>query len=430
MPLRLATAVGRITLSRQVCTCHRCGRDFLPLNRVLPQHQGVLLTRGLQELACLVALGAPYAPTAEVLRRVTHDPAVLSPRQVEDVVGDHGQQIRAHETAQAQDVLTRPGSPAQPTVLLPLSPPRRDAAWPEAVARAVEAALNAQAWETCPEGVAPADWARIVQRVRSQPQVPLPLQQVARLGPQLQPDEVLLTLDGILLGGRSQGSRLEVRIARLATISGYRYLSGLGDAFLEQVQAALLALDGPSRRLIVLADGARWIRDFIAHHLGAFPHKEVILDWYHLTKKCKELLSMVVRGRQQRREVLRRVMPRLWEGQVDAALTAFRALQGDARHPDKLAELISYLEKHRGEIPDYKQRRLNGQYNGSGSVEKACDLLVARRQKRKGMHWVERGADALCALQTLWHNRGWDRYWKFRQVLPLVGPLDPLPCAC
>ena len=130
------------------------------------------------------------------------------------------------------------------------------------------------------------------------------------------------------------------------------------------------------------------------------------------------------------RQVLRQVMSVLWEGQVDEAVLLLQGLRDEARNLDKLNELIGYLEKHRSEIPNYRQRRAHCRYNGSGSVEKSCDLLVARRQKRKGMHWIEKGADALCALQTLWHNKGWDLYWKLRQVLPLVGTPDPIPCAC
>ncbi len=52
------------------------------------------------------------------------------------------------------------------------------------------------------------------------------------------------------------------------------------------------------------------------------------------------------------------------------------------------------------------------QFNGAGLVEKENDLLVARRQKRRGMQWVPRGADVVCALRTLWFNGQWDAYWN------------------
>jgi hypothetical protein len=44
-------------------------------------------------------------------------------------------------------------------------------------------------------------------------------------------------------------------------------------------------------------------------------------------------------------------------------------------------------------------------------VEKANDLLVARRQKGKGMHWSGETSDAP-ALRTLKQNQEWKCYWQ------------------
>ncbi len=52
----------------------------------------------------------------------------------------------------------------------------------------------------------------------------------------------------------------------------------------------------------------------------------------------------------------------------------------------------------------------------SSLVEKAVDLLVAKRQKKKqGMHWTKVGADSICALHTLWMNDRWSDYWSQRR---------------
>jgi hypothetical protein len=64
---------------------------------------------------------------------------------------------------------------------------------------------------------------------------------------------------------------------------------------------------------------------------------------------------------------------------------------------------------------------LEQQYIGSGHVEKANDLIVARRQKRPGMQWSWATSNALAALRTLMLNGGWERYWQQREVLPLVA---------
>ncbi len=71
-------------------------------------------------------------------------------------------------------------------------------------------------------------------------------------------------------------------------------------------------------------------------------------------------------------------------------------------------------------IPNYRQRRREQQYIGSGQVEKANDVLVARRQKHRGMQWSEATSDGLAALRTLMLNGGWERYWVEGEVLPLM----------
>jgi len=86
-----------------------------------------------------------------------------------------------------------------------------------------------------------------------------------------------------------------------------------------------------------------------------------------------------------------------------------------------LETLLAYLQAREAWIPNYRQRRINQQYLGSGHVEKANDLIVAGRQKGRGMQWSLATSDALAALRTLMLNGGWDQYWHQRQVLRLVA---------
>jgi hypothetical protein len=82
---------------------------------------------------------------------------------------------------------------------------------------------------------------------------------------------------------------------------------------------------------------------------------------------------------------------------------------------------MAYLQARKDWMVNYRQRRIDQQYVGSGHVEKATDLIVARRQKGPGMQWSQETSDALAALRTLTLNNGWERYWQQRQVLPLVA---------
>lgn len=145
------------------------------------------------------------------------------------------------------------------------------------------------------------------------------------------------------------------------------------------------------------------------------------MDWYHLKHKCYELVSLICRGRKAKAELLGPLLLDLWQGQLDAALTRLCEYRPQTKNEPKLNELIGYLQKNRTAIPNYKQRRAHCLFIGSGQAEKANDLLVARRQKHKGMHWEDKTSDALCALKTLLLNQEWDTYWLERLVPSLTA---------
>ncbi|MDQ5853156.1 MAG: hypothetical protein M3380_14020, partial [Chloroflexota bacterium] len=270
-----------------------------------------------------------------------------------------------------------------------------------------------------PDGVAGADWERVVaaRRVEASQTV----EDLRHLGPQLETDQVLLTIDEVLTR-RQEGDRfVELRTARIATAAGYRYISGVSTAFLQQVRMAVLLALAAVGRLLLIADGARWIRTFFSDMLSAVTHKAMILDWHHLKQKCRELSSRICRTKAAKAQLLRRLYRRLWRGDVPGAITVLEAHRRASRNEAKLDELIGYLQARAPWIPNYRQRWIDRQYIGSAQVEKANDLIVARRQKNRGMQWSEATSDALAALRTLLLNGGWDRYWQEREVLPLLA---------
>jgi len=106
-------------------------------------------------------------------------------------------------------------------------------------------------------------------------------------------------------------------------------------------------------------------------------------------------------------------------GDVAAATALLDGYRPQAKDEAIVDTLIAYLQARQEWIPNYRQRRVDQQYVGSGHVEKANDLIVGRRQKRRGMQWSRETGEALAALRTLLLTGGWDRYWQ-REVLPLV----------
>ena len=183
----------------------------------------------------------------------------------------------------------------------------------------------------------------------------------------------------------------------------------------------VLLCAGRRRAALVVADGARWLRLWFAALRTQLPSSELVLDWYHLRKKCHELGRRICRGRKAKAELMRPLLRHLWRGEVDAALALLEGYRGQTRNEAVLDELLGYLRERRGCLPHYGQRRRERRYIGSGIVEQANDVLVARRQKGAGMPWRVETSDALAALRTVMLNGGWERYWSHGEVLPLVA---------
>jgi len=416
--VKVASRFGTLHLARQVFAPVADGVHVLPGNALLPPHQGIIITRGLQELACLLPQDLSFDTVSRLLSWQTQDDQVLSDTTVRNLVRTHGQLIRQAEQAEVSALLGRDDLATLTPQLIPPQQPRRRASWPAEVNAAVDAALIAGSMRPPPH-VTTADWERVLA-VRRAEQT-LSVEELRRLGPEVAPDQVLTTTDEVLTRKLARRRFNELRTARVVTTQGSRYLSGTGASFLTLLLVMVLLCAGRQRVVLVIADSARWIRNWFAALQTLWATSSLILDWFHLRKRCAELASMICQGRKAKAALLGPLYRHLWRGEVDAAIALLEAYRPQARNLERLEELIQYLRDRQPYIPNYRQRRQDCQYIGSGHVEKANDLIVAQRQKGAGMHWSEQTSDALAALRTLMLNGGWDRYWRHRQVLPLVA---------
>ena len=183
-------------------------------------------------------------------------------------------------------------------------------------------------------------------------------------------------------------------------------LNGLGIRnMLLVLTAFLLNSDMYTNKVIVFfADGASDIKDAIRDVFGWRQYR-IILDWYHLKKKCQERLSMALRGREIRNEVLARLLKHLWLGKVEAGIAYLKSLGSDkVRKTDEIDKLIAYFDKNWSYIPCYALRRQLGLRISSNQGEKANDLVVAKRQKHNGMSWSKTGSSGLASVSSMLHN--------------------------
>jgi hypothetical protein len=70
-----------------------------------------------------------------------------------------------------------------------------------------------------------------------------------------------------------------------------------------------------------------------------------------------------------------------------------------------------YIQRNREGIW-YKEAREKGIPIGSGSADKAGDILICRRMKLRGMRWSRANADKILSIRILVLNGEWDDFWQ------------------
>ena len=138
----------------------------------------------------------------------------------------------------------------------------------------------------------------------------------------------------------------------------------------------------------------------------------MILDWYHLVKKLRSMMSTIAWDEEDRATLLKIIIPKLWLGETDAVLTYFK-MEVISRREDKWKELIRYIEKHQSEFVNYKRRRGADKVFGRGRMAKGVDLTIGRRQKKSGMSWHAQGSRSLGILKVAELNGDWDQVRDF-----------------
>jgi len=186
---------------------------------------------------------------------------------------------------------------------------------------------------------------------------------------------------------------------------------GMGSAFRLLVAFLLQNHLMENRHLVFFSDGAQNIRANIDKYFNYRPYS-LILDWYHLVKRIRELSSMAFKMKKEKKqETIRKILRILWPGNVDKAIDYIRNL------PDKsiknkyyVEEMMSYLERKKPNITCHAARRSQNYRISSNTSEKANDCLVAQRQKHNGMSWSFEGSGALALLTTLEMNNTLDSW--------------------
>lgn len=167
-----------------------------------------------------------------------------------------------------------------------------------------------------------------------------------------------------------------------------------------------------ARRIIVLTDGAEWIKNLAAIH---FPMAIHIIDLYHAREHLVALCALLFDGLPKQRDAHK---DRWWEyldaGEIEAMLEEARAfLPKDPRAGKEARTAIGYFEKNK-ERMRYADFKAQGLFVGSGVIEAACRSIIGERLKKSGMEWTVRGANDIIALRCMEASNRTEDFWEDR----------------
>ena len=161
-----------------------------------------------------------------------------------------------------------------------------------------------------------------------------------------------------------------------------------------------------NNQIMFFTDGHTVLVKLIFNYFRWHPNISMILDWYHLNKKCKEQLSMALKGRVIRNDILSKLMPILWLGMTDKAIAYLEQTDRTLiKNEAALYKLIEYLLRNKPYIPCYDVRKRLELRISSNIGEKMNDIIVSDRQKHNGMSWSKSGSAALASLTVLKRNK-------------------------
>jgi len=242
---------------------------------------------------------------------------------------------------------------------------------------------------------------------------------------------IYVDMDGVMINSRDNAKRMEGKVGLVwserelvkentYSLTDKRYIGTFTDLerFKWDMVAEIYKRSGGNLDevdVLVRGDGASWINGFRLEHI---PKSRYILDHHHLCEKVKERFCSVIENVKDRRKSVDELIRILNAGEVDSALSYIDGLSRRYRKKDKLEalkKLSSYIERNREGIW-YAEARSQGISIGSGSADKAGDIVICRRMKLRGMCWSRHGSDAVENVRIMVLNGEWDQFWRKHKV--------------
>src|SRR5262249_5375386 len=171
-----------------------------------------------------------------------------------------------------------------------------------------------------------------------------------------------------------------------------------------------------NQQVVFLSDGGDSVRNLQEY---IHPYSEHWIDWFHITMRITVLLQQVkgLEGEQPElgQEVaqeLNSIKHFLWHGNTFQALQRLESLRINLEFPQTpsdltrkiakvLGEFQTYISKNEEFIPNFGERRRNGEMISTSFVESTVNQVISKRMvKKQQMRWTPRGAHLLLQIRT------------------------------
>jgi hypothetical protein len=185
------------------------------------------------------------------------------------------------------------------------------------------------------------------------------------------------------------------------------------EAFGERIYAEALRRGlNAATTVVVLGDGARWIRGLAELH---FHQATQIIDLYHAKEHVADLAKLLwPQDHKQSNRHRIRWWTDLEEGKVEKIIREAKKETPDSEETaDKVRIEINYLTENKDRMR-YAAFREQGLFVGSGVVEAGCKTVIGKRLKQSGMEWSVCGANAIISLRCMFLSGRVEEFWESR----------------
>lgn len=367
-------------------------------------------TRGFKEIGLIYGTTEEsYRKTTALINRIRHQAGATPGRTLREASQSEGQRIMEYLEQQAKTILqahhfTPEGRPAEAAILGQLTEPA-----------VMSCQSVAQAIAACP--VSPPDRRQIKHNpvVYENPEETVNIS-VDDVGAKKQKEH----RDPQAKGQRpaAETKYVHTTVAHIEHGGNSYTLAGGSVVGVLRLVIAFVLHNGLLKyRLQFFVDGPRTLQAAILHALAWVSNLGLILDWYHLEEKCQMQLSLAMKGRAIRNQVLKQVTHWLWYGGCDRAIAGLHQVDpAHIKNKKEFDKLIGYIERNKPYIPCYAVRKHLGLRNSSNRGEKMNDLVVSERQKHQGMSWSRSGSVALAVLTALKINQEHPQWFEKGEI--------------